>query len=218
MDLYIDIETIPTQRDKLKQVVTEGISPPGNISKAETIEKWNKEKRPAEEDKVYRKTALDGAYGEIICIGWAIDDNECRSVYRDLGSPESILLENFFKLLQKDLAASRVKPFWIGHNIEFDLKFIWHRCVINQIKPSVYIPHNDAPWKGTYFDTMKEWHMRNYISLDGLSLVMGLEEKTMDGSQVWDKVQEGDLKAISDYCIQDVELTRKVHKRMTFGK
>ena len=47
MHIFIDIETLPSQSAELKSLIEAGVKPPGNISKQETIDKWNVESRPA---------------------------------------------------------------------------------------------------------------------------------------------------------------------------
>lgn len=44
--ITLDIETIPAQRDDIREYVASKVTHPGNISKAETIAKWNEEKPP----------------------------------------------------------------------------------------------------------------------------------------------------------------------------
>lgn len=228
MNLYIDIETIPTQRDDIRESIAAGIKPPANYSKPETIEKWEKESKPEAVESAIHATGLDGTFGEIICIGWALDD-ECPScVGRFPNEPEGELLNKFFTSLDENIRlldpnGYQRHPTWIGHFITgFDLRFIWQRCVINSIKPIVKIPYDAKPWGDQVFDTKVEWTgMNKYTgngSLDAISKALGYEGKgDMDGSKVWSYIQEGKLKEVMDYCKDDVEKTRLLHKRMTFN-
>jgi hypothetical protein len=79
-------------------------------------------------------------------------------------------------------------PHFIGHNIGWDLKFLWQRSIINNIKPPIRIPWRDAVWSGKYTDTMTLWvGPRDTISLTNLCKILGIEmEDEIDGSQVWD--------------------------------
>jgi hypothetical protein len=45
--IVIDIETLPTDREDVKQMIAAGITPPGSMKKPETIAKWEAEQKPA---------------------------------------------------------------------------------------------------------------------------------------------------------------------------
>jgi len=226
-NLYIDIETIPTQNLSVIQSIKESIKHPGNISKPETIEKWYAENLDAEFDKKYRMTALDGLYGEIISIAWAIDDDFPNAVFRSKGlTTETELLNGFFNELLSDLkdkygnrqAISR----WVGHYITgFDLRFIWQRCVINQVQPSIHIPYDAKPWDNKVFDTKVAWsgvsQYSGASSLGKLCEGMGYAGKgDIDGSKVYDYWLAGKIEEIAEYNKDDVIKTRQLYKRMNF--
>ena len=46
MNIYLDIETIPGQRQGLKDEIGKTITHPGSMKKAETIAKWEAEQKP----------------------------------------------------------------------------------------------------------------------------------------------------------------------------
>jgi predicted PolB exonuclease-like 3'-5' exonuclease len=109
----------------------------------------------------------------------------------------------------------------VGHNIlDFDLRFIYQRSIIKQIKPSREIPFarfRNAP----IFDTMQEWSKwgREHISLDLLSRALGIPspKEGLDGSKVYPYYCAGRLPEICDYCKRDVETVRQVYRRLTFA-
>ncbi|MDP3408109.1 hypothetical protein [Bosea sp. (in: a-proteobacteria)] len=109
MHLYLDIKTIPSQRPGIRDEIAATITPPGNISKAETIAAWEAEKKPALVDEAYAKTAYDGAAGHVVAIAYGIDDgNEatwCAKYMRpdwlvgskqDMLSTEKVIMERAF--------------------------------------------------------------------------------------------------------------------------
>lgn len=226
MDLYVDIETIPGQSPELKQRIQETIKPPGTIKKPESIERWYEENLEAETDKAWRKTSLNGTVGEISCIGWAINDEPARVIGRTLEEPENILLVDFFLQLRQALmqphSTTLIKPTWIGHFITgFDLRFIWQRCIINRVIPTVRIPYNAKPWDTTVYDTKVEWtgqtSYSGYGSQDAICKALGFAGKgDIDGSKVWDYIKAGRYAEVENYCIEDVEDNRRMHKAMTF--
>ncbi|MCG7657164.1 3'-5' exonuclease [Wielerella bovis] len=177
MNIYLDIETIPNQSptayaDILAAVQADfkapsgmtkeqfaadlGISDPSEIkyTSATTLKaRWEQEMAASKSAEIaeqeYRKTALNGGYGEIFCIGFAIDEDEVQVIR---GENEAETLQLFFDVIKPK---SRI-PLFIGHNLTaFDLRFLWQRAVINKIKPS--IPSFKNMPRDMIFDTMTEW-------------------------------------------------------------
>jgi len=222
MNLFFDIETIPTQRQEFIDAIADSVTPPGNISKAETIAKWEEEKKPALVEEAYRKTSLNGMYAEIISMAWAIDDNEPKGIYRTLEQSEKELLEQFFSILGKELKpepGNFRRPTWTGHNIiDFDLRLLWQRCLVNQVQPTIKIPYDSKPWGDEVFDTMKQWcGFGQRISQDKLGKALFLPGKgDMDGSKVWDYIQAGKYTEVFEYNKQDIIDVRGIYRYMTF--
>lgn len=219
----IDIETCPTQDPAVKAYIAANLQPPGNISKAETIALWHIEKKPAAAEEAWRKTSFDGGLGHICVIGVAIDDAEPVAIYkRDWHASEAEVLAEFFRMIDAQCAKHpNVRPVFIGHNlIEFDLRFIYQLAVVLGVQPSPHIPFNARPYGDLYvFDTMTLWAgARNTVSLDKLARVLGVGGKgEMDGSMVWDAVNEGRIDEVAAYCKADIAMTRAAYKRMTFA-
>lgn len=218
-NIYFDIETIPTQSDNIKNYIQSNLTAPANYKKPEAISAWIEEnKEPA-----YRKTALNGGFGQIVCIGYAINDGDVKVIHFDnwISSEKQILQIFFNELIECYRPSADVTPNFIGHNIEnFDLRFIYQRAIVLGIKPPAFLPLNSKSYNNMYiFDTMTEWAgKRNYVSLNEICLSLGIQPKgdEIDGSKVWDFVQDGKLKQVADYCADDVEKVRAIHKRITF--
>ena len=212
MKIYIDIETIPTQNDELKSYVCENLKAPGNYKNEESIAKWLEENK----GDAVNKTSLDGAFGEIVAIGVAINDEDPVVFYCDdwqAPNREVDILTRFNDYLREHANKSKEVPQFIGHNItKFDDRFIFQRSVINGVKP-----YYTATRQNTY-DTMTEWAgYGNTVSLDKLCKVLGVEQKgDIDGSKVWQYVQDGKIAEVAEYCAKDVERTRQIYKRMNF--
>lgn len=223
--LFFDIETIPTSNQSVIDNIRAGISAPGNYSKQESIDKWMQENGEDAFQKEFRKTALDGLYGEIISIAWAFDDDAVNVAYRGENDTESTLLKDFLTIMRNtvDKHGNRVLiDMWIGHYIcGFDLRFLWQRCVINSINPLVKIPYDAKPWDANVFDTKIAWTGASQYSgagsLDALSLVMFNEGKgEISGSNVYDYWLKKEYKMIADYNKKDVEMARNLYKKMNF--
>jgi len=215
MNLYFDIETIPTQNAEFIADIAKGIKPPATMKKAETIAEWEKNDKQSAIDDAVGKTSFDGAYGSIICIGYAIDDGEVISL---TNASEGEILCSFFNAL--DAANPRnLDVTVIGHNVaEFDLKFLFKRCVVLDIKPPKYLPFKAKSWDKTIFDTMTEFAgYKDRISLDKLCKVLGIESNnTHTGADVYPMYKEGKIAEIASYCADDVSITREVYKRLNF--
>ena len=216
--LYLDIETIPSQKAGVLDDIRANITAPAKLSKPESIAAWlaGPEKEAAAQE-AYRKTALNGTMGEVVCIGWAINDGPVNFFCRALGGSESKMLQDFFAAVN---SATSSAPLWVGHNIiGFDLRFLYQRAVINSVNPLMSLPH-DTRYNGKeVYDTMLAWAgWGNRVSLKNLcaALDVPVKEGDIDGSKVWDYVQAGKILEVAEYCRHDVEATREAYHRMTF--
>ncbi|MGZ5474796.1 MAG: ribonuclease H-like domain-containing protein, partial [Thermoanaerobaculia bacterium] len=147
------------------------------------------------------RTSFDGAFGRILCIGYAIDDGPVDALTGD----ERDILVRFWELAR---SVSR----YVGHNVmEFDLRFIYQRSIVCGVRPSVnlsFARYRSDP----IYDTMKEWvkWLSTNVGLEHLALALGIPtpKEGIDGSQVFDFYKAGKHDEIADYCKRDVETTR----------
>jgi len=247
--LTLDIESIPAQRpDVLAEIreskqsalaaEIEAIRAPGNYKDAEKIAAWlsNEGQQKAQAlrdafdadvDATYRKTGLDGAYGQICAIGFAVDDAAPQTVWsNDWQAPacEAELLEDFYIALGDVISPAAERSLTVvGHNVaSFDLRFMVQRSIVNRVRPHGVIARaaQAKPWESDkVFDTMVQWAgVGNRISLDKLCKALGIQSPKGDitGATVWDAVQAGRIAEVADYCAGDVVATREVHRRLTF--
>lgn len=230
-NLFIDIETIPGQNPAVMSQIMEDmeaekveVKAPANYKDLGKIAEYISAKLAeieAQFDERWRKTSLDGTRGEIVCISWAFDDGPIQHHWRDYQSEsEAVMLKRFYNDIGSDC-----RPCFIGHNVlGFDLRFIYQRSVILNVRPTITLPH-DARGNGPYlFDTMLAWAgWGNRISLDKVCRALGVARKgtepgePMDGSMVWDRVQAGRIQDVVTYCDADVERVRQIYNRMTFN-
>jgi DNA polymerase elongation subunit (family B) len=201
--LFFDIETLPAEGKDI-----EIVKQLWEDAKKKSI---NSEKKTENTfDNFFRNTSFQGEFGRILCIGYAIEGEpvEC------LSGDEKEILKNFWEI-------AKDADLFIGHNImEFDLRFIYKRSIIHNIKPSREL--NFARYRNNpIYDTMKEWEKWGAIgtSLHKLSICLGVtspKEAGIDGSKVYDYFLDGKADEIYKYCKRDVEATRSVYERMTF--
>ncbi len=220
MNIFLDIETIPSQNPAHWEWIEKTLRPPAQMSKPETIAKWEAEGRAVDLQKKIQETSLDGAFGEVFCIGFAVDDDEPAVMMRqDLSSEaEEALLDRFLgRFLGEVGAASREIPTFIGHYLRvFDLPFLQHRAIVRRC-PALRLPWNDR--KGLYTeDTREMWtgNQRDHIGLDKLCCALGIDclKGDLDGSKVWEYVQAGRTEEVCEYCEDDVRRTREIWKRL----
>lgn len=219
MTIFIDLESIPRQPEaEAKAEIAETIKAPAQMKKPETIQEWHEGKgkyigvKDAAINEAYLKTGLDGTYGEICSISWAVDDGEINVFNRD-GSKEGereFLIDFWFEL---EVSCAKASLNFVAHNKKFDLPFIWHRSVINSVKPSIrFEPHSRE-----HYCTMEEWAGYNkFIGMDRLAKALGLEGKSGEGCQVWEWWQAGEYEKIAEYNKDDVRLLREIYNRMIF--
>ena len=190
---FLDIETVPTDLSLQENGLLEAQI---QLNEAELI----------------KKLSLSAATAKILCICYAIEPPAGGEV-QALQGEETEIIRAFWKL------AADCNLF-IGHNIlDFDLRFIYQRSIIHQIKPSRDLPFarfRNAP----IYDTMQEWSKwgREHVSLDTLSKALGIPspKESLDGSKVYPYYRAGKLAEIIEYCKRDVDSTRQVYRRLTF--
>ena len=211
--ITLDIETIPAQGEGAASAARSRIKPPANYKDPDKIEAYIAGKA----EEAWRSTSLDGSYGEIFCIGFALEDDPAQVIYRDLDDEdgERELIEGFWDMLGNDLSPGAT---WIGHNVQrFDMRFIWKRSVIHRVPMAHKMPFDSSPWSGTVQDTMMMWtgERNSFVSLDELLSILRIESKDpTDGSQVWDLIEAGDERKVVEHCIRNVEETREAWRRM----
>ena len=192
--LFFDIETIPTDQSLQHSGLLEA-------------------QMQLDEGEVIKRLSLSAATARILCLAYALEPPADSSV-TVLDGDEREIIQNFWKL------ATETNLF-VGHNVlDFDLRFIYQRSVIHQIKPSREIPF--ARFRNSpIFDTMHEWSKwgREHISLDLLSKALGIPspKECLDGSKVYPYYRAGKLSEICEYCKCDVDTVRQVYRRLTFA-
>jgi hypothetical protein len=240
LKLFFDLETIPDMRHGARErYISDGAAnfkAPSTLTKEKAasdlgltdkdeikftskdamIAKWEAkfavEKAAEYADAEWRKTSFDGGYGSICVIGYAFEDAPVKTIICD---NETTGISHFHAEIHAAVEAHNMGGIeYIGHNvIGFDLPFLWKRSVINRI-PYHGIPKDARHGAGRVFDTMVAWAgFKDRISLDNLAGILGLESHKgeMDGSMVCDAWLAGKKEEISEYCIKDVDLTRKIY-------
>ncbi len=217
MKVVLDIETLQAPREEWARLV--GVAP-SEVSEPEggydLFSLTEAQDRKRTEDELYEKSAFDGTFSRIVCIGLIelSDALEPRGAIAWYGANERELLRQFWTRL----AETRPALFITHNGLGFDLPFIKKRSIIQQVKPSVEI--NLAKFRtDPVYDTMavwSNWDSRGWVKLDVLARALNVETKSGSGSQVADMWAKGQGREIGAYCLQDTYVTYACYCRMNF--
>ena len=219
MKIVLDIETIQAPREEWARLIgkCQPLTDLDNVSQAyDLFAASEAEAQRQEEDNHYAKSAFDGTFSSIVCIGLLefSDQMEPRGAVAWYGANERELLRQFWSRLAQDRPS-----LFITHNgLGFDLPFIKKRSIIHQIKPSVDI--NLAKFRtDPVYDTMaiwSNWDTRGWIKLDVLARALNVETKSGSGEQVAAMWERGQGLELARYCLQDTYVTYACYCRMNF--
>lgn len=224
MIVFLDIETLPCSDPDLIADLTINIKPPATMKKFDTIQKWEQEERPQAVADAIARTSLDGAYGRICVIGWAIDDHDPLAI---VANDEREVIATFYREIEQTINpmdGHSHGPTWVGHNIiGFDLPFLRKRSVIHSILPPSQLLHamSARPWTPGVEDTMLMWDADRdkRIGLDRLCKVLSIpspKQDGIDGSKVAELFAAGSYERLGEYCCADIEATRRCWRAMKF--
>lgn len=238
MNIFMDLESIPAQSERIKEIFKTNaekekqfIKAPANYKDEEKIIDYIANKSAeidADLDNQWRKTSFDGGFGHICVIGYALDDGEPVTIYNGDGlgeDDEAKTITQFYDVLRDAYGNNERLPIFIGHNIiGFDLRFLLQRSIVLGITPPSFVPFDSKPWSDYVYDTMLKWAgSGNRVSLNKLCQVFELPLKgeelgddDFDGSKVWDSVKNGEIEKVARYCAGDIYRTREIFRRMTF--
>lgn len=219
MKVVLDIETIQAPREEWARLVGKCHSDHASEPAPEKFDLFAAGEAEAQrlaEDELYAKSAFDGTFSSIVCIGLLefSDQLEPRGAVAWYGGNERELLRQFWSRLAQDRPS-----LFITHNgLGFDLPFIKKRSIIHQVKPSVDI--NLAKFRTEpIYDTMaiwSNWDMRGWVKLDVLARALNVETKSGSGEQVATMWERGQGLELARYCLQDTYVTYACYCRMNF--
>jgi hypothetical protein len=212
--------------------VRDGIRPPANLKKAESIQAWWDNESDQAVQEAWRKQSLDGGtQGEIISIACCTDDGREWVRCRAPGEFEPELLGEFFNVIDawtiQDAEAlfphGRAGEFPIdahrvvAHNAAFDLGFLWRRATVHRLVRPRWLPGPSARAGKDHECTMMLWSgFGGRVSLDALCRALGVEspKSDLDGSRVFDAWLAGEHERIARYNLADAKACREVFHRL----
>lgn len=209
-DIFLDIETIPTQAPDAVAIAASQVTPPANYKDPDKIAAYVEEKAQA----IVGKTSFDGLAGHAVCIGFKmIGARQVQCLSAKTLDEEAEMIDRFFRLLGITYPTR-----FIGHNVGgFDIPFLTMRALVLGVKlPPVHVwPRSVKPWDDKrVFDTMTVLPGRDMVSLDRLCRALGIPGKgDITGADVYPLWLEGAHGAIADYCGDDVRRVEAVFNR-----
>lgn len=215
MRIYLDIETTYSDSPLLHAKIASEVTPPKTYTKPESIAKWHEEEGSKVLNRRIADTALEGGYGELTAVGWAIDDGDIEVRVRQSCETELDLLRQVAEDLQ-------VKPqdyplTFIGHNVDFDLRFLWKRAIVLGFPMPQLFPRRWRPWDPSILDMQLEWtgQLREYIKQAELAAMLGIETTdTITGADAPQAWRDGQYDVIRSHCHEDLRVCREIHRRM----
>ena len=232
MQVFIDIETVPSQQAGAREQVRATIRPPATLKKAESISAWIATEAAGAAEIAFRKQSLDGGtVGEIVSIAMVASDGREWVKCRQQNEFEASLLTAFgqqvVRWVDEDAKALTngfnyaADPHFIAHNAAFDIGFLWRRAIVNGVRLPFALPSPSAR-PGKNFDcTMTMWAgFGQRIGLDPLCRALGVESPKaggFDGSQVYDAWLAGQYAEIEQYNLAGARAVAAVWERMQHG-
>ena len=205
--LVFDIETIPDL-----DVVRRAWQVDVTLSDESLRDQWTSEER-----------SIKPAWQHIVAIAGAwIEPNGALRYLGAFGSEthsEAALVRIFFHLV------ARHRPRLVGWNSGgFDLPVLVYRAMVHRIQaPAFYQigePYHsyrkrfDEESHIDLMDLLSFYGASPRLKLDEMAHVLGIPGKLgVEGSQVWDLYQAGDLATIRRYCMTDVLTTALIYSR-----
>jgi hypothetical protein len=237
--LFLDIETLPATAvpgvDLAFQAAANGFvpapapaerEPPSNYRDAAKIAEWRAAERERHRQAVldhataqvqaardwYAAQSLDPMQCRILCLGYAVDDDEPNVLVGD----EAAILAELDDLL------GFVRPTrYVAHNGKgFDFPVIQLRAIKHRRYGICRALHQDKPWDAKLIDTLEEWpstqhgRQKQGGTMDRICSFLEIErtDNPISGRDVLVAYVEGRMDEIVAHCRADIRDLRAVYQ------
>jgi hypothetical protein len=207
--IIFDIETGPLPVDQLN-------IPPfnpadvklGNLKDPDKIADKLQAAEANHANEYIRNAALDALSGQVLCIGYWMPGGKGSNILCADADGEAAMLKQWWSLLNQH----ERNPMLIGFNIKaFDLPFLIKRSWKHRLEVPYWL-RSGRYWAETVIDLREVWQLgdsRAHGSLGAISRHLGLGDKGGSGAE-FNLLWNTDRQAAIDYCLLDVELTKRV--------
>ena len=208
--LILDIETLP--RPSIDEAVEEAISK----KVTSHIERTGDE--PKNSDSLIRSTSP--FFGQVLCIGmrWLQDDGSAKDKVI-CGENEDSTLQEFFDIINH--SSSKNVRFIHYNGLGFDIPFLIVRAAHHGIEINNWNFKDLRRFSyKSHIDLMMflcNWNNYNAISLDITCRSFGIpspKEGEVSGETVAQAYEEGNVSAVEEYVIRDVDATHKLFEKL----
>lgn len=219
MNLFFDIETTPDLRDGALQRCIDAVEPPGTYKKPESIAEWKAANALDIGKSNWSRTALDPLCGGIYVVGYAIEDQAAKTLWRQPEDSEAEFLTAALKTIatERDKHGFARPPRFIGWNIiDFDIPFLAKRCAILSVAPELRIPTGIRYNNERVLDLMQAWSgFKDRNKQRDVAAAMGIKlQDETDGKDLWDAVLRDGVAAAASKCASDIDALRQIYARM----
>lgn len=213
--LFIDIETVPTQEQWFKDYIAEkhADNPYTRSDKVAWFDDQGREELIARD---LHAGGLNPVTGEVVAVSMARNHDEPIVFYRTLEQSEKALMADVIEYIQSSGFIT-----FVGYNVKgFDIPFLATRQVMLRMEKQsnkLHYARDAQPWNSdVVFDIMQEingWRSRDNLSFDLVCRAVGITgiKDDMDGSQVWQAMQDGRAEDVARYCRNDVANTQRLY-------
>lgn len=227
--VVFDIETTTCSDPQVLHQIAADVKPPATMTKADTLAKWEQEKKPEAVMKALAATALDASLGTVSAFGWqtiAVSDatgvvtkrGKVRSFVRERDQGVGDFLHEAFQEVRVHDGERLLTPVVAGHNIvSFDLPYLWQQCVRFRVPHPLWLPVHPTPWERRVLDTMVVWAgTRGSISLDRLARTLGVErdESVLPSDAMPRAWEDGEHDEVRRHLDDDVRATAAIVERV----
>lgn len=233
--LFIDIETVPQGWEQWGPQVRDGTPPlvaveavlrgmvgqrpPKNYG-PEAAAGWWARKLPGVADDAsawYRKRSVDPKYGQILCLGYALNDQPVDVIWGYGNRNRSLTERTALQALEAVLVSERPTRIVAWRGRIFDFPFIWERAVgyrMHEVARHFATPHYGASrvldmpvpparlidphdlWSTTYESAKTLWAVASYLGV--------LTENPITGAGVLDAMLDGTPEIVDQHVRADV--------------
>ncbi len=220
MNIYLDTETIPTQRDDLKAYIFAK-----QAMKAAQDPEPDPVKARNAAQAAYRDTSLSSTMGELAVVSIALENNEPITFTRrwpfTVETERELVATVATELhgILETVGARRELRHIVAHKADFDRTMLRTRAMVHGIAlPREVHALGLKPWDSAWFCTHDALKLdyRDHVSLDSACIAfnVGLPKGDIDGSKVWDAILAGRIDEVAAYCADDVRRVRAVYQRI----
>lgn len=215
--LILDIETLPNQKltDEQKPVFDESTVKVGNLKDPAKIKEKIDAAKAEFETGLTKKMSVESNYCQVLCIGYIRLDENDKVIKQDViydHHSDEMLVEGFRSYIYEGESDTIV-----GWNCKhFDIPVLWKRAILNwKISPFENYRKLCNPYTDECIDLMHVWNAGGYGKLIDCAKLLGIPAKEgMDGSMIYDAWKATEIDKIKDYCMQDVETTLAIYRKL----